>query len=62
MEKQTKNLGPKKATLTKEKTPTARDLYAAHAMGALITNSRGLLHMSEIKSAAFVWADFMIKD
>jgi hypothetical protein len=57
-----KKLAPKKASLQKPKAVTARDLYAAQAMGALISNSNGFVDRDQIKRDALAWADFMLED
>jgi len=41
---------------------TARRYLAGQALAGLLTNSRGVSQMSEIKRTAYEWADYMLED
>ena len=51
---------PRKLTTKKESPPTARDIYAAQALGALIYLNGRWANQEEIKRQAFDWADYML--
>jgi|TARA_R110000744_G_scaffold64017_4_gene131640 hypothetical protein len=62
LENEAKKYTQKKRTPKTVKPLTSRRYLAGQALAGLLPNSRGLTQMSEIKRAAYEWADYMLDD
>ena len=62
LENEAKKYTQKKRTPKTVKPLTSRRYLTGQALAGLLPNSRGLTQMSEIKTAAYEWADYMLDD
>ena len=62
LELEAKKFTQKKRTSKSMKPLTARRYLAGQALAGLLTNSKGVSQMADIKRAAYDWADYMLED
>lgn len=62
LELEAKKFTQKKRTSKAMKPLTARRYLAGQALAGLLTNSKGVSQMADIKRAAYDWADYMLED
>lgn len=62
LENEAKKYKAKKTNAKTLKPLTTRRYLAGQALAGILANSRGALNMSEVKRAAYDWADFMLED
>ena len=62
LEIEAKKYRAKKNNIKKLKPLTARRYLAGQALAGILSNSRGPLNLSEVKRAAYEWADYMLDD